>query len=318
MSANFQLLGSLSQAPNGRRFIVAGTMQTNLYGRVQAMSFQLPCVLTKDIETALKGVVPGSTLLVNGRLIGTGEPGAVLLLASTVHVLPALPSTERDKQYTCNEGFNFATLGANLTTPPVTEEFRGNQLRVSFLASFNTRNDSVRVVCMGTHAKDYAQLAVGDRVNLTGHLAQETRNDPLGRPTSQFHFEMGRADTESAAEYKARTTKPRKSSSKPGNPGSQPQSSQPRRNEKKTPSPRNASPAPQQAVNPSDRQTARKVPQKSSETPSRPSQQESAPSAPSLPTPDAILESAALNPAPATATPPAPPAPAVEAAPVST
>lgn len=317
MSANFQLLGSLSQAPNGRRFIVAGTMQTNQYGRLQNMAFQLPCVLTKDIETTLKGVVPGSTLLVNGRLIGTGDPGAVLLLASAVHVLPALPSTERDRQYTCNEGINFATLGANLTTPPVIEEFRGNQLRVSFLASFNTRNDSVRVVCMGTHAKDYAQLAVGDRVNLTGHLAQETRNDPLGRPTSQFHFEMSRADTESAAEFKARTTKPRKSSSKAGNADSQPRPNQPRRNEKKTPSPRNAPPAPQQAVNTPTSQSARKDPQKSSDVPSRPSQQEPMTSAPPLPTPDAILESAALNPAPATVSPPVTPAPAVEAIPTN-
>lgn len=310
MSANFQLLGSLSQAPNGRRFIVAGTMQTNLYGRVQNMTFQLPCVLTKDIETTLKGVVPGSTLLVNGRLIGTSEPGGVLLLASTVHVLPALPSTERDKQYTCSEGINFATLGANVISPPVTEEFRGNQLRVTFLASFNTRNDSVRVVCMGSHAKDYAQLAVGDRVNLTGHLAQETRNDPLGRPAAQFHFEMSRADTESAADYQARTSKPRKSSSKPGSPA-QP----PKKNEKKTPSPRTAVQAPQRAVNPSRQTVAGKTPQKADNAPSRPSQEESTTPIAALPSPDAILESAALNPAPATATPPTTPVPTVEATP---
>ena len=211
MSGNFTLIGALAQPPRGKSFTVAGQMHTNQFGRLQQVPFQFRCVLTNDNAEVLQGLVPGTALMVEGRFLGLqSEPGHVLLLAPNVHILGSLPTTVTDKLHACATGVNFATLGANVASAPVTEEFRGDQLRVTFLAEFNNRKDTVKVVCMGSSAHTLRHLQVGDRVNLTGHLAQEVSNDPLGRSQQNVYFEAARADTENAAAYLARTTRPRK------------------------------------------------------------------------------------------------------------
>lgn len=210
MSLTFTAIGHLAQAPRGKSFILAGHFTDNIFGRVQTVPFRLNLVLTKDNDGALEGAIPGAALMVEGRAIGLPGTGGLLLLAPLVIPLGALPGTLIEHQHYAACGVNAAHFAGNVTTQPVIEEFRGGALRVTLSAEFNTRRDAVKIVSMGQSAAALRDLKQGDRLTFSGHVASENTFDPNGREINEIHLQTGRIDTEAAADYAARTTRPRK------------------------------------------------------------------------------------------------------------
>lgn len=212
MSADFYLFGVLAQPIQNRVATVTGQYPTaNRYGRlVRNDPFRMNVTLTGDDMDKIGSNRPGTGLVVRGRVVPRDDkPGNAMLLSADVQVLGPQPVAEIDGLLYGEWGHAGATLSAKVVSLPQVQDFGNGALRVSFLAAYNTKDSSVLVISEGACAPVHAGLQLGDRVNLTGRITEETEVDPVGRSITTCTFVVGRQDHQDAHSYQELSAAPR-------------------------------------------------------------------------------------------------------------